>query len=243
MASSSSAPVRTRRPRGSLTRDLILDAAEDVAQQGFDALTLRAVADRLQAAPMALYRYFATKDELINALLDRVLGRFEPEPPTGDWVEDLRGFARAHRQLLDRHPWALAGLFSHPNPGLNATRIGEVALEILSRARFTNENVVAIFGGLLALNYGWSSFASARDVQPTNAAGQVRQALAALSATEYPHTVAVAAEMAGYASDRHYELVLEQLLVGIHSAATHSPRVPDRATGREPPAPHAPHQS
>jgi AcrR family transcriptional regulator len=223
MNPSSPAPARTRRPRGSLTRDLILDAAEAVAQHGFHALTLRAVAERLQAAPMALYRYFATKDELVNALLDRVLGRFVPEPPSADWVEDLRRFARAHRQLLDRHPWALAGLFSHPNPGLNATRIGEVALEILSRARFTNESVVATFGGLLALNYGWSSFASARDIQPTNAAAQVRQALAALSRADYPHTAAVAVEMAGYASDRHYELVLEQLLAGIRLAAPEDP--------------------
>jgi AcrR family transcriptional regulator len=198
---------------------VILDAAEEVAQHGFAALTLRAVAARLEAAPMALYRYFATKEDLINALLDRVLGRFVAEPPSTDWVEDLRRFARAHRELLDQHPWALAGLFSHPNPGLNATRIGEVALEILSRARFDKESVVATFGGLLALNYGWSSFASARDLEPINAAAQVRQALAALPPARYPHTAAVAAEMAGYASVRHYELVLDQLLAGIRAAA------------------------
>jgi hypothetical protein len=81
---------------------------------------------------------------------------------------------------------------------------------------------------LLALNYGWSAFASARDVRPTNAAAQVRRTLAALPRAEYPHTAAVAEEMAAYASDRHYELVLEQLLVGIRSVApsdqTPSPR-------------------
>src|SRR5437879_1817968 len=219
MSTSSGARIRPRRPRGSLSRELILDAAEEVAQQGFEALTLRAVAARLEAAPMALYRHFATKEELINALLDRVLGRFVAETPSEDWVDDLRHFARAHRQLLDQHPWALAGLFSHPNPGLNATRIGEVALEILSRARFDNDGVVATFSGLLALNYGWSAFATARDALPANAAAQVRQALAALPRSEYPHTAAVAEEKAAYASDRHYELVLEQMLVGIWSAA------------------------
>src|SRR5438132_10683828 len=151
MSMSSGARIRPRRPRGSLFRELILDAAEEVAQQGFEALTLRAVAARLEAAPMALYRHFATKEELINALLDRVLGRFVAETPSEDWVDDLRHFARAHRQLLDQHPWALAGLFSHPNPGINATRIGEVALEILSRARFDNDGVVATSVGYLAL--------------------------------------------------------------------------------------------
>jgi AcrR family transcriptional regulator len=213
------APARARRPRGSLSRDLILDAAEAAAQEGFENLTLRAVAARLDAAPMALYRHVANREELVNALLDRVLGRFAPEPPSGDWVEDLRRFARAHRRLLDRHPWALAALFSHPNPGLNATRIGEVALAILDRAGFTDERVVATFSGLIALNYGWSAFASARDAQPTDAAGRVRAALAALPRDEYPFTAAVAGEMADYASDRHYELVVDQLLAGVRAAA------------------------
>jgi hypothetical protein len=121
--------------------------------------------------------------------------------------------------LLDQHPWALAGLFSHPNPGLNATRIGEVALEILSRARFDNAGVVATFSGLLALNYGWSAFAAARDALPANAAAQVRHALATLPRSEYPHTAAVAEEMAAYPSDRNYELLLDQIMVGIWSAA------------------------
>ena len=94
-------PRRTRRPRGSLSPELILDAAEAVAAQCFDALTMRAVAARLDAVPMALYNHFATKDELVDALLDRVLTRFEPAPPTGDWIEDLRVFARTHRRLLD----------------------------------------------------------------------------------------------------------------------------------------------
>ncbi|MGH9151064.1 MAG: TetR/AcrR family transcriptional regulator, partial [Acidimicrobiales bacterium] len=196
----------------------ILDAAEEVAQEGFDALTLRAVAARLDAAPMSLYRHFPTKEALVNALLDRVLGRFAPEPPTGDWIEDLRRFARAHRRVLDRHPWALAAFFSHPNPGLNATRIGEAALAILEQTGFSAERTVATFSGLIALNYGWSAFAAARDAPPSNAAGQVREALAALPHAEFPRTADVAGEMANYASDRHYELVIDQLLAGVRSA-------------------------
>jgi AcrR family transcriptional regulator len=210
---------RARRPRGSLSRDLILDAAEAVAQHGFEELTLRAVAAQLDAAPMALYRHFATKKELVNALLDRVLSRFAPEPTTGDWVEDLRRFALAHRRMLDHHPWALGALFSHPNPGLSATRIGEFALAILTRASFSIERTVATFSGLIALNYGWSAFASARDIEPANAAEQLRAALASLPPAEYPLTARAASEMAEYGSDRHYELVIAQMLAGIRAAA------------------------
>src|SRR3954451_11297393 len=84
---------RTRRPRGSLSRAAVLDAAEALAVDGVDALSMRAVAARLGAVPMALYNHVATKDEMIDARLDRVLSRFEPPPATASWVEDLRDFA------------------------------------------------------------------------------------------------------------------------------------------------------
>lgn len=215
---------RHRRPRGSLTSDLILDAAEQVACDGFEHLTMRAVAAQLDAAPMALYRHFATKQELVQALLDRVLGRFETTPPTGDWRADLRSFARAHRRVLDEHAWTLAALFSHPNPGLNAIRIGELALGILRRAGFSDEHAFASFSGLLALNYGWSSFASARASDPAYAE-EVRESVAALPAAEFPHTVAAASEIGAYGSNRHYELALDQMLNGIGSGPAPEVRV------------------
>ena len=109
---------RSRRPRRWLSPELILDAAEAVAAQAFDTLTMRAVAARLDAVPMALYNHLATKEQLVDALLDRVLSRFAPAPPSGDWIEDLRTFARAHRRLLTERAWAIAPLFTQPIPGL-----------------------------------------------------------------------------------------------------------------------------
>jgi len=204
--------ARTRRPRGSLSPELILDTSEELArEEGFAALTIRSVAARLKAAPMALYNHFADKDELVDALLDRVLGRFEPQPPGGDWRDDLKAFARAHRQVLVDHPWAVAPLFSRPAPGMNAVRVGEHALAIIRRGGVTNDEAVATFSGVIALNYGWSSFTAARRLDPA-AGEQVAAAMAALPADAFPHTAAVAAEMVGYGNDEHYELVLDRLL-------------------------------
>jgi AcrR family transcriptional regulator len=206
---------RTRRPRGSLGREVILDAAEAVAEEGFDALTMRAVAARLGAVPMALYNHFATKDDLVDALLDRVLGRFEAPGESGKWRDDLRAFARAHRRLLTRHPWAVAPLFSRPSPGLGAVRIGEVALGILRRGGLSDGLAVAAFSGVIALNYGWSSFTAARDLDPSGPAHDVGAALATLPAAEFPLTVAVAGEMGAYGGDDHYEFVLDRFVAGL----------------------------
>jgi len=206
---------RTRRPRGSLSPELILDAAEAVAAQGFDALTMRAVAARLDAVPMALYNHFATKEQLVDALLDRVLMRFVPAEPTDDWIEDLRVFARAHRRLLVTHPWAVAPLFSQPNPGLGAVRIGEHVLGILKRGGLIDDLAVAAFSGLIAINYGWSSFTVARDLDPGGPSHDVAAMLSQLPPELFPLTVGVADAMGAYGSDAHYELVLEQMLGGL----------------------------
>jgi len=206
---------RTRRPRGSLTRDVILDAAEAVAEQGFDALSMRAVAARLEAVPMALYNHFASREQLVAALLDRVLGRFEPEPPTDDWVEDLRRFVRAHRRLLSRHAWAVAPIFSNPSPGLSAVRIGEHALAILKRGRLSDAQAVAAFSGLIAINYGWASFTAARDLDPGGPPADLEATLRQLPAESFPLTVATAARWGGYGSDEDYEFVLGRFLDGL----------------------------
>ena len=178
---------RSRAPRGSLTPERILDAAEALAEQGFGALSMRGVAARLGAAPMALYNHFGTREQLVAALLDRVLGRFGADAPTDDWVEDLHRFARAHRRLLTEHPWAVAPLFANPIPGPSAQRIGGHALAILERGGHTGDAAIAAFSGLIALNYGWSSFTVAGDLDSRD----------------------------GYGSDEHYELVLDALVHGL----------------------------
>ena len=48
-------------------------------------------------------------------------------------------------------------------------------------------------------------------------------ALASLSPSDYPNTVQAADQMADYASDRHYALVLDQRLIGIGLASSQAP--------------------
>lgn len=209
-----SSPPRSRRPRGSLTTDAILDAAEAVAADGFDALTMREVAAQVGAAPMSLYRYYATKDELVDALLDRVLGRLIAPEPTRDWAADVRAYVRAHRQLLEAHPWAVSVLFAHPTPGPNAVAVGEELLARLERGGIAGEDAVVAFSTLLALNYGWSAFATGREAGAPSTA-DLEQRLRSLPAEVFPLTVAVAEPMSRYGSEAHYESALALVVAGL----------------------------
>ena len=214
MSKIESAPPRTRRPRSSLTVEGILDAAELVASQGFTALTVRAVATELESSPMALYRYFTTKDELVDALLNRVLGRFVVLPETGDWIADLRRFAVDHRRLLSEHPWAINALTLNPNPGPNALPIGEAALRILRGAGISGDDAVATFSGIIALNYGWSSFVAGKQLADDDSPMPVTT-----GPHTHPLTGDVAEAMSRYGSDDQYDTVLGQLLAGIAQRA------------------------
>jgi AcrR family transcriptional regulator len=198
----------TRRKRGSLTAEEILDAAERVAATGIDSLTVRAVAARLGASPMALYRYFPTKDALVEALLDRVLARI-PLPQQGPWDRELRELALAHSRTLAMHPWAVGPLFAHPSPGMSTLRLGEVFLGILARGGLVGEDAVGAFGAVLALNFGRAAFAaSAPD-----------SGLPPVDPGAFPHTAASSAALAGYASDAMHARALDLLLAGIGASA------------------------
>ncbi len=202
-------PSRPRRARGSLTPDEILDAAEAVAVRTGEPLTVRAVAAELGSSAMALYRYFPTKDDLVDALIDRVLQRV-PAPSPGAWHDELRELALAHGRILAEHPWAIGPLFASPSPGVGAATLGERFLGILARGGLTGEPAVAAFTGILALNYGRTAFT----------AGGEAPELPPLPAAHFPHSAASAAALAGYAGHANYRRALELLLDGIRGAAT-----------------------
>ena len=89
---------------------------------------------------------------------------------------------------------------------MNATVIGETALEILKRGGITGADAVATFCGILALNYGWFAFNTARDATRTRSTrkriwlNRSRR----LPAERFPLTLSVAGELGGYGSDAHY---------------------------------------
>lgn len=61
-----------------MTKDRILSAAKAVLEsQGIEGLTIRRVAQRAKLSPMALYRHFADKDALLNALMEDGLAAWE----------------------------------------------------------------------------------------------------------------------------------------------------------------------
>ncbi|WP_433825895.1 TetR/AcrR family transcriptional regulator [Actinoplanes sp. CA-015351] len=90
-----------------LNRDRVLRAAVALADQiGLEQLSMRRLAQELDVVPMALYKHVANKDELIDGMLDVVIGEIEPATHHGDWKPAMREQILAARQAMLLHPWA-----------------------------------------------------------------------------------------------------------------------------------------
>jgi AcrR family transcriptional regulator len=100
-------PERAARgPAPSLSREQITTAAVRLADtQGIEAVSMRALAIELGVGAASLYRYVARKDELVELMVDAVMGDDLKFEVGGEWREDLRSFAHGLRAMALRHPW------------------------------------------------------------------------------------------------------------------------------------------
>jgi AcrR family transcriptional regulator len=96
----------THGPAPSLSREEITKAAVALADtQGIDAVSMRALALELGVGAASLYRYIDRKEELIDLMVDAVMGDDLLFETSGDWRQVLRSFAHGMRAMTLRHPW------------------------------------------------------------------------------------------------------------------------------------------
>ena len=100
-------PKTIEERRTPLTRERVLQAAVDVADRGGnEALSMRKLGQELGVDAMALYRHVRGKDDLLDGLVEVIVGQIERPTPDGDWKTNLREQAMAARSVMLKHPWA-----------------------------------------------------------------------------------------------------------------------------------------
>lgn len=101
------ASARPRRARDSLSREIIVAAADRVVErEGLDRLTFQSIGEELGAHPTSIYRHFRDKDELLLALIDTLRARSYSGGmvATDDWLADLRTQAHLIHDHYMRYP-------------------------------------------------------------------------------------------------------------------------------------------
>jgi AcrR family transcriptional regulator len=110
-------PKRGRKPK--LTVDAVIAAAIELADEaGIAALSMRALAERLEVGTMTLYTHVPGKAELVDLMVDTVLGETaRPQELPDGWRARLELVARENAALFRRHPWLLEVITFRPPMG------------------------------------------------------------------------------------------------------------------------------
>ena len=141
--------------RTALNRTAYIDAALAViGEVGVDRLSMRNVAARLQVSPMAMYRHFPTKDDLLAASLEAFIARARVVPDAGlpweQWVEQAaRGMYGALSRELSWVP-----LLGSLRVGAQAIAVTEAFVGKLSAAGFTVEQSLQAYFAVIQVVVG-----------------------------------------------------------------------------------------
>ena len=96
--------ARTRKP---LSRERVLEKAIELADaDGIEALTMRKLGRSLGVEAMSLYNHVTNKNELVTAMVDRIVDQFDLPDDEPRWDEAIRRCAISAHDLLIEHPWA-----------------------------------------------------------------------------------------------------------------------------------------
>jgi AcrR family transcriptional regulator len=91
--------------RTPLSRERVLSAAVVLADEsGVESLSMRKLAQELGVVPMALYKHVANKEELLDGMVDVIVGEIDTGASGADWKSSVRQRVLAAREILLRHP-------------------------------------------------------------------------------------------------------------------------------------------
>lgn len=159
--------------RAGLTRAAVLDTAHALlAEEGLDALTMRALARRLGVAPNALYSHVPGKTELVDALLDDRLSLVtEPDPDAPDPVAALAALMTStYEVLLGRPGLVPLYLARQGSRGPNAVRLGVTMDALLARLGLAPDAIPSARRALILHAIGGAAFAGAAGPVPAETA-------------------------------------------------------------------------
>jgi len=192
--------------------------------EGFEALSMRRVADELGTGAASLYWHVGSKDGLLDLVFDELIGEVtvpDPDPPR--WREQVKDLARAQRAGTLRHPYIVRVSIGRIPMGPNALRLSERSLAILLAGGLpprlavrAHHLLISTVNGFTIDETGVSGSGPDGEVPPAaEAAAAARGYLAALPPDRFPNLVSLAEQFADADRDARFELLIDIFVDGL----------------------------
>jgi AcrR family transcriptional regulator len=206
-----------------LSREAIAEAALAIVdREGLDAMTMRTVAHSLGTGAASLYAHVASKDDLLELVIEQVIGelRTPGEPDPERWQEQLKEYARDVRAVFSRHRDVARASFARIPLGENAARTAEWEIAVM-RAGGLPDRVIGFAVDMLplyvmAVCYEESLYSS--EVSPQELAmfvTELRGYFEALPPDRFPNVVSMAGALTAGSPDDRFEFGLDVLIRGL----------------------------
>lgn len=214
-------PIDRRAP---LSRERVLAAAVDLAdREGIGAVSMRRVGAELGVEAMSLYNHVASKDDLLDGMVDRIVVEIDPPAETAEWKSALRARILSARRTMLRHPWASAVIASRTQASPTLMRYMDATGGILLRGGFSVDLMHHAFHALGSRVLGFTQelFDDAGEMDQSP---EMRAAMLAQMATEYPNLAAIVRQVAhddatvvgsGCDDQVEFEFALDLMLDGL----------------------------
>ena len=228
-------PERSARgPAPEHSRAEIASAGVTLADtSGLGAVTMRSAAAAIGTAPASLYRYVATRDELVELMADQVYGEFSyHEPGSGHPVADLLRLAQQGRAIYHRHPWLLDVPATGNLPGPNAVAFMEHALAALAGADLTGPaklETIGLFSGAVRLFAQTETNQRRAGQDTTQWQGSLACYLLQIAAAgQHPHLAAALADQPAGGDPTQQEPLFDRAMTRILTGLLPPSRTPPR---------------
>jgi len=200
-----------------LTRDRITEAALRLMDaEGLDAVSMRRVAREVGVEAMSLYNHVRDKDDLLNAVIERVMREFPfPEAVDDDPIVYGRRLAHCWRNLLRAHPSViqLFGERKHSGASVDSLRPMDAALSALRRAGLSEADAAQAFHTIGSFIFGSVMMETG---QPFGS-GEQSTAFPTGIEAELPNVAACAPYLAECDLDAQFEFGLDLMLEGLRA--------------------------
>ena len=193
--------------RTALSRELVLRTAFRLADQGgLESLSMRKLGQELGVEGMAMYYYFANRDQIVDGIVDLVFAEIDLPPSDGDWKAGMRRRAISLRDVLLRHRWAIGLMESRRNGGPANLRHHDAVIGSLRAGGMDLAMTAHAYSLLDSYTYG---FALTKMTLPFDTGEEIAEVaegmLQSFRPDEYPHLV----EMMGHALEPGYDYLDE----------------------------------
>ena len=228
-------PRRVRPDRPALSREAIVDAALRIIDaEGYEAVSMRRVAQEFGTGAASLYAYVANKDELMDLVVDQVMSETrladsEPDADVERWIEQLKDAVRTSYQVLRSHRDVAKAFLGRIPFGPKGLRNIEQLLTLL-RAHGLPDYIAAYLGDLIGQyivtaaiedQMWYERFPEATAADAAAAISKLGDYLESLPKEQFPNLTAMARLMVGEPQDagnavaERFELGLDIIMRGV----------------------------